>query len=57
MHFKKWNESIRSIKITKKKLNVKNMFKNVVFMHKFRRNMLLVNFKPYYNKLIKCTNI
>ena len=55
MHFKKWNESIRSIKTTKKILNVKNMFKYDlgVFMYKFRRNMLPVNFKPYYTEINK----
>ena len=55
MYFKKWDESIKSIKITKKILNVKNMFKYDlgVFMYKFRRNMLPVNFKPYFTEINK----
>ena len=38
MYFKKWDESIKSIKITNKILNVKNLFKYDlgVFIYKFR---------------------
>ena len=53
IHFKGWNESVKSIKIEKKILNVENMFKYElgVFMHKFKRDSLPVNFKPYFTRV------
>ena len=49
-HFKGWNESVNSIKIEKKILDVKNTFKYelAVFTNKFKRDTLPLtwNFKP-----------
>ena len=55
MHFKKWNEIIRSIKITKKKLNIINMFNYdlEVLLYKCRRIMLPVNLKPSNTEINK----
>ena len=55
IHFKGWNESVNSIKIEKKILDVKNMFKYElgVFMHKFKRDTLPVNFNPFFKRVNK----
>ena len=58
IHSKDRNESVKSIKIEKKILDVKNMFKYEVgvFMHKFKRDTLPVNFKPYFTNVNKMHN-
>ena len=58
IHFKNWNENISSIKIEKKILDVENMFKYElgVFMHKFNRGILPINFKPYFTSVNKIHN-
>ena len=41
IHFKNWKENVRKIKITKKVLDIENMFKYDlrVFIHKFKRDI------------------
>ena len=58
IHFKGWNESINSTKIEKKMLDVENMFKYElgVFMHKFKRDTLPLNFKSYFTNINKMHN-
>ena len=49
IHFKSWNENVSSIKMSKKILDVENMFqyKLGVFMYKFIKGKLPVNFNPF----------
>ena len=58
IHFKSWKESVSSIKIAKKILDVENMFQYElgVFMHKFKRDILPINFKPYFTSINKIHN-
>ena len=48
-------ENVSKIKTTKKKLDIENMFKydKWNFMHKFKRDILQINFEPYFYILIK----
>ena len=58
IHFKDWKENVSQIKITKKILDIENMFKYDlgIFMHKFKRDILPVNFKPYFTNIKKVHN-
>ena len=55
IHFKKYNESVSNLKITKKVLNVENLFKYElgVFMFKYINNFLPVNFNCYFKSINK----
>ena len=58
IHFKGRNESVNSIEKIKKILDVEIMFtyRLGVLMHKFNRDTLPVNFKPYFNRVNKKQN-
>ena len=58
-HFKNRKEKVCKIKITTKILDIENMFKYGlrIFMHKFKRDILPVNFKPYLTNDNKLHNI
>ena len=53
--YKKYNECVSNFKITKKVLNVENLFKYEleVFMFEFVNNFLPVNFKCYFKCITK----
>ena len=55
IHYKKYNESVSNLKITKKVLNVENLFKYElgVFMFKFINNILPINFRCYFKSINK----
>ena len=58
IHFKNWKENVSNIKLQKKILDVENMFTYDlgVFMHKFKRDILPINFKPYFTNINKIHN-
>ena len=58
IHYKKYNESVSNLKITKKVLNVENLFKYElgVFMFKFINNLLPINFRCYFKSINKVHN-
>ena len=58
IHFKSWNENVSSIKMSKKILDVENMFQYElgVFMYKFKKGILPVNFNPYFTSINKIHN-
>ena len=54
-HFKNRKENVSKIKITKKILDIENMFKYDlgIFMHKFKKDILPVDLSLTLQKLIK----
>ena len=53
IHHKKYDESVRKIRLEKKLLNVKSMFFHELglFMFKFKNNMLPSNFNNYFKSI------
>ena len=58
INFKNWKENFSKKTFTKKILDVKSMFKFDLgfFMHKLNRDILPVNFKPYFTNINKIHN-
>ena len=58
MHqFQKLEKNVSKIEITKKILDIENMFKYHfrIFMHRFKRDIVLGRSKPYFTNYYKIT--